>query len=102
MPSVALSSPDITINKDVLPEPDGPTIPTISPVLIERSIFLSTLTGPAALVKVRHKFVISIMMIVYRLAIVMLNVIGGVMMIMQTVQNMAMMIVICIHIVIGI
>src|SRR5579875_1510235 len=48
------SSPPSTIIKVDLPEPDGPTRPTVVPASIEAEMPRSTLTGPAALASVRR------------------------------------------------
>ena len=47
-PAVARSNPASSISRLVLPDPDGPTIPTASPVPIARSTPRNTLTGPEA------------------------------------------------------
>ena len=44
----AASSPASTISRLVLPEPDGPTMPTASPASMHRSMPRRMLTGPAA------------------------------------------------------
>ena len=52
-PSVARSSPAATSRVEVLPDPDGPTTATDSPGATARSMPRRTLTGPAALTRVR-------------------------------------------------
>src|ERR1700722_4750970 len=56
LPEVARSRPASTINRLVLPDPDGPMRPTASPLAISRSTPRSMLTGPAADGTVRMRF----------------------------------------------
>ena len=55
-PDVACSSPASTISRLVLPDPDGPTMPSTSPCPISRSMPRRMLTGPAAAGTVRVRF----------------------------------------------
>ena len=55
-PPVTGSSPAMTINNDVFPDPEGPTIPTVSPAKMERSMPRSTSTTPALDVNDRLTF----------------------------------------------
>src|SRR5271168_746222 len=48
LPALTRSSPASTISRLVLPEPDGPTRPTVSPAARSRSMPRRMLTGPAA------------------------------------------------------
>ena len=52
-PDVACSSPASTISREVLPDPEGPTMPIASPAPMSRSIPRRMLTGPAAECRVR-------------------------------------------------
>ena len=56
LPALARSSPASTISRLVLPEPDGPMIPTASPAAMSRSMPRRMLTGPAAEGTVRCRF----------------------------------------------
>src|SRR6202046_4849239 len=56
LPELARSSPASTISRLVLPDPDGPMIPTASPATISRSMPRRMLTGPAAEGTVRCRF----------------------------------------------
>src|SRR5208282_499968 len=52
-PSVGRSSPATSIMSEVLPLPEGPTRPTLSPAWMARSMPLRMLTRPAALANLR-------------------------------------------------
>ena len=52
-PDVTSSNPAITINNEVLPEPEGPTMPIASPDLALTSTPRKILTAPARLLSVK-------------------------------------------------
>ena len=59
-PEVTLSMPDITISKDVLPEPDGPTIATELPSQIDKLILCKIFTLPEGPFNVKFTSINSI------------------------------------------
>src|ERR1035437_7456021 len=55
LPELARSRPASTMSRLVLPEPDGPTMPTAAPVSMSRSRPCRMLTGPALDCTVRRR-----------------------------------------------